>query len=343
MSGAGDWRGLIPASNDPMLYYVVKMQKKFIRNETQNMVDTVASDNEDIYSRGQDVDDVIKLHDELSGATYFQLNKNYFPPFEPDYNIVRLWLRGRGLGNSTKDISGFQRIVAINGDPILVNGNLDLGTMTHGCKSIAMRMNRPTSDLENQEWLEVPDATSLQVIGITTGLSIFVRVRLFSLASQEGRDPTIFEKIDDSTPNNAMMLVAKSDGKLVFIVKRGGTVTAKETPANTVTTNTIYDIFVSFAVSGSVMHVYVNSVDKTLVNFTGNVNWQTNTINHNLFIFRRGATEMEGFVYGDFYDLVYYRDKIVTQAEVTNYYTNKWTISTIPFGQVMIVDHYYAH
>jgi hypothetical protein len=341
---SGDWRGLIPSSNDPMLGYVVMMQKAFIRELNANAVAAVDSDNEDIYSSGQDVDTVVKLHDELSGATYFQFTKNYFPPFEPDGNQVKLWVRGINTGHILGDISNFNNVVVLNGDPTLVDGSLDLGTITHGTKSIALRLNRPTSKLENREWVEVRDSTALQIIGLVTGFSVFVRVRfLATLNQQEGRNPTIFEKIDDSTPTNAMMLLALSDGKLRCAIMRNSTVVYKETAANTILLNTVYDIWVTFAVSGSVMSIYVNGVNKTLTNYAGALNWQTSTINHNLFIGRRGATEIEGFCYMDFYDLKYYRERVVTQTEVTQHFTNKWTISNIPFGQVMIVDHYYAH
>ena len=33
-------------------------------------------------------------------------------------------------------------------------------------------------------------------------------------------------------------------------------------------------------------------------------------------------------------------EKIVTQQEVTNHFTNKWTIWGVPFSQCMIADHF---
>lgn len=341
-STGGDWRGLVPSSNDPMLRYIVAMQKAFIRDQVANSVAAVDSDNEDIYAMGQDVDTVVRLHDELSGVTYFPFNTPAFPPFEPDGNQVKLWVRGNNLGHVMGDMSNFNNVVVLNGDPVLVDGTIDLGTITHGVKSVALRLNRPTSQLENQEWIEIRDSTALQVIGLTTGFSIFVRVRFNGLlAQQEGRNPTIFEKIDDSTPNNAMMLVATPDRRLRFAIKTGGVVRGyKETATLTIVEGNVYDIWVTFGVSGSVINLYVNGVNKTLTDYGGALNWQTSLINHNLFIGRRGAYEIEGFAYMDFYDLKYYRDRVVTQAEVTNHYNNKWTISAINFGQVMIVDHY---
>jgi hypothetical protein len=336
-----DFRGLRPTSNDPLLALFVELQKSVLKKIRDDQVALLDSDNEDIFTDGQDMDTAIKYHSELSTTHYFDFLKEYFPPFEPDGDIVRTWIRGTNTGNTTKDISTFNHTASIHGDPTLVDGTLDLGIFDGGAiKSIAMRLNRPTSDFENLEWLSIPDHADIRIGALATGFSIFVRVRLFSLADQNGRSPTIFEKTEDATPTNAYMLQAKSDGKLLFITKKGGTTTAKETAAGTVTTNTVYDIFVTFTVSGAVEHIYVDGVDKTLTTFAGSVNWQTSTTNYDLQLFRRGPDEEEGMVYGDFYDYKYYREKVVSQTEVTHHYTNKWTISDIDFGHVMITNHW---
>lgn len=335
-----DFRGVRPASNDPMLAMFVELQNQVIKQLTKDQVASVASDNEDIYSDGIDTESVIKYHSNFYGAHLFPFTVDYYPPFEPDGNQVKLWLRGINTGSSTPDISSFNHNATINGDPTLVDGTIDLGTQTHFTKSIALRMNRPTSAAVNLEWLQVPDHTDLNITTLTTGFSIFTRFRLLSLADQGGKSPTIFEKIDDTTPNNGIMLQVKTDGKLVLIIKRGGTEVVKmETAVGAVTTNTVYDVFLTYTVTGNVAHIYINNIDKTLSAFTGTVNWQTTLTNYDLYIFRRGLGDDGGFVYGDFYDYKMYKERVVTTAEVGYHWTNKWTISNILFGQVEIVDH----
>ena len=359
-----------------MLQLVVALMKRQAKFLTQQQVDLVDSDNEDIFSDGQDMETAIKYHSELSSTHKFTFLKDYYPPFEPDGNVVKMWLRGNNLGSTTQDYSGFNRFATIYGDPTLVDGTIDLGIFDGGAvKSIARRMNRPTSDYENLEWLQVPDSGGIQVTDQTIGTSIFVRFRIFSLADQEGRSPTIFQKIDDSTPNNGIMLQVKDDGRLVCIVKRGGTTTAKETAPSTITTtgtssslsyssfdpasfdpisfdtlaelppvitgtNIPYDVFITYAAATPAINIYVNGENKTLSNFSGSVNWQTTLTNHDFFIFRRGLGDAGGFVYGDFYDLKYYRNRVITQQEVTNHYNNKWTISDIDFGHVMVTNYW---
>ena len=353
---------------------MVELKKKLIKSIVDTQLETVDSENEDIYSDAQDMETAVKWHSELSSQHKFNFVKDYYPPFEPDGNQVKLWLRGMNLGNDTRDWSGFNNTASMYGDPTLVNGTLDLGYQTNGTKSIALRLNRPTSDFENEEYLAVPDTSGLQLASASTGFSVFVRIRPLSLEDQGGRSPTIFAKIDDSTPSNGVMLQMKDDGKLVFIVKKGGSTTAKETAADTISTSgsgsvipavsfdpvsfdpvsfdtvlespssstTIipYDIFVTWTVSGSVIHIYVDGVDKTLTTFGGSVNWHEDLTDHDLFIGRRGTGAKEGFCYMDFYDFKAYYNRIVNQTEVTRHYTNKWTISNIAFGHVMIANHF---
>lgn len=334
-----DFRGLRPASNDPTTQIIVELQKKLAKFLTTQQVDLIDSENEDIYSNGQDMDTVIKYHT-FQSETHFLFTKDYYPPFEPDGQILTLYLTGKSLGNTVPDKSGFNNNASLYGDPLLIDGTpFDPGIITQGTKSMAIRLNRPTSADENNEWLEIPDSTSLQVTGLVTGFSVFVRVRFKSIAQQGGRDVTIFEKIDDSTPNNAMMLKVGDAGNLVFFVMKGGTFTAKMTADLTIALDTVYDIFVTFAVAGSVMNIYINGVNKTLTTYASSVNWQTSLTNHNLFLFRRGPDVMEGFLYGDFYDFKYYRNKIVSQTEVTRHWINKWSISDILFGQVAITNY----
>lgn len=282
----------------------------------------------------------IKWHSELGGQHKFNFVKDYYPPFEPDGDVVKCWIRGTNLGGSLRDISGFNNNATVYGDPTLVDGTIDLGYQTHGVKSIAMRLNRPTSNFQNEEWIQIADTAGLQLASASTGFSAFFRIRMQSLAQQGGRDATIIEKIDDSTPNNGIILKVGTDGALDFIVKDGGVTTAKATATTTITTGTVYDIFLTYATSGPTIHIYVNGVDKSLSNYGGSVNWHETLTNHDLFIGRRGLGNDEGFAYMDFYDFKPYYDRIVNQTEVTQHQTNKWTISNIGFGHVMIADHY---
>ena len=337
-----DARGIRPASNDPLLQIFVELQKQVIKSIRDQQVSLVDSDNEDIYADGQDLDTAIKYHSELSSTHKFAYNIDYLPPIEPNGTTVKLMLKGWNTGNETTDESGFNHTAAIWGDPTLVDGTLDLGIWTgpSSVKSIALRMNRPTSDLENLEWLQVTDHADLKITGLATGMSIFIRFRPKSIVDEGGLSRTLFQKIDDATPSNAYMLQIRSDGSLMFVTKKAGTQTAKVTTTGVIAADVVYDVFLTYTVSGSVLHIYVNGVDKTLSTFGGAVNWQGSTTALDLSIFRRGEGSDGGHVYGDFYAYKHYKEYIVSSTEVTRHYTNKWTIANIAFGHVMITGYW---
>ena len=338
-----DFRGLRTQSNDPLTQFLVETQKRLTKFLTENQVAALDSENEDIYSDAQDMETAIKWHSDLSGNYQFLFNKEHYPPFEPDYNFLTCWVRGINLGGTTKDWSGFNHTATMFGDPTMVDGSpFDWGIRSTNdtVKSYAVRYNRPGSLFTNQEYFSIPDHADLNITTLTTGYSEFVRFRIFDLETQDGLARTVYEKIDDSTPNYARMLNVRSDGRLVYVVKRGGSVVAaKETSLALISTNNVYDIFVTFTISGSVLHIYVNGIDQTLNNFAGTVNWQVNLTNHDFFGFRRGAGS-GGYLNGDFFDYKIYKGMVVTQTDVTRHYTNKWSISNIAFGHVMITNYW---
>lgn len=334
-----DFRGLVPASNDPLLQIFVALQKKFAKFITTQQVDLIDSDNEDIYSDGQDMDTVIKYHS-LNHEQLFSFDKKFYPTFEPDGQYVTLYLKGRSMGNTLKDWSGFNNTAEIHGDPILVPSDFDPGTYTYGTKSTALRFNRTGGEFENNEWLQVPDAANLRVSSLSTGFSMFFRFQLYNIDNQNGRSRTLFQKIDDATPDNATMLQVKSDGRLVFIVIDGGVTTAKETGAALTPPFSVYDVFVTYTVSGSVLHIYVNGVDQTLNDFTGDINWQTSTTDYDLYIYQRGAGSDAGFANGDMFIIKRYQEMIVSQTQVTNHWNNKITISPHEYGTSMITNYW---
>jgi hypothetical protein len=68
--------------------------------------------------------------------------------------------------------------------------------------------------------------------------------------------------------------------------------------------------------------------------------WQSDTDNSDLWIGQRGKGPEAGFLYGDLYDFRVYHEKVVSSTEVGYMYTNKWSISNIPFGQVMVANYW---
>jgi len=241
---------------------------------------------------------------------------------------------GTNLGNRLRDLTEFDRNINLYGDPLLVDGApFDLGIHTYGIKSLALRFNRPTSDLENQEYIN-PDS-DVEVNGITTGISFFVRFRIFSIASQGGYFRTLYQKTDDATPNNAVRISISDTGRVIFCVKRAGTEYRAQTATSTITTNTVYDLWCTYANSGNTIHIYVNNIDKSLTD-PGTLPFSVLT--DEAYIMRFDSDG--GYTYGDLYDFRTYREKVVSTAEVGFMNTNKWTIANVGFGQCMITNYW---
>jgi hypothetical protein len=334
-----DLRNIREVSNEPQAKFINHLARRL--NKFLNDQQTEKLENkEDIYSAGQDVDTVVKWHSDLGSTKTFDFETEYYPPFEPDGDKVRVWVRGTNLGNTMRDWAEFGHTINLNGDPTLVDGApFDLGIHTGGVKSIALRLNRPTSELENSEYISIPDSTDTSVEGISTGISYFIRFKIKSLAQQGSYNRNLFEKIDDSTPNNGVKVCVDTSGRLMVYIKRSGTEYNNQTATSTITVDTVYEVFITYAVSGNVVKVYVNNVDKSLTD-PGSPTWHTTLTNHDTSIFRRGAGSNSGYTYGDLYDYIVYREKVVSTAEVGYHYTNKWTIADIPYGQVCITNYF---
>lgn len=246
-----------------------------------------------------------------------------------------------------RDFSGFANTITLfRAEPRLIDGTpFDYGIHQGGVKSICQRFNRPDTDTENLEHIRVTDVAGLQVTGISTGISFFIRFRIHDLALQGTTTPierTLFEKVDDATPSNAYQLQVDPDGRLIFYLKIGGVVYSAQTATTTIAINTVYEVWVTYANSGNVIHIYVNNADKSLTTPATAPTWQADTSVPDLFIFRRGY-ESPGYVYGDLYDFELFKEKVVSSTEVGYHYTNKWTIANIPFSQVLIGAYWAAY
>jgi len=335
-----DIRSSRALSNDPFGRTLTDLSKRLSAFLSKDQAAQVENP-EDIYSDAQDVESVLKYHS-LALVKKFPLNVFYSSASEPDLDKVKLFLASPfpNLGNQLIDDSGFDNHATITGEPVLVDGNFDLGIAdgSSNVRSVAVRFNRPESQYENGENMSIPDVTNLRVSGIISGISYFIRFRIFNLSQQNGQDRRLFEKTDDSSRNNGVQLYVTSDGKLKVDVKRAGSSHAFQTAAGVIATNTVYDVFLTYAVSGDVVHIYVNGVDKSLSSVSGPP-WHSDSSDLSLNIFRRGGGSADGYIYGDFYAMENWREKVVSSTEVSHHFTNKWTLADILFGQVAISNY----
>ena len=331
-------------SNDPLTKFTIELAKTVSRDRIKNLVDQL-DDDEDIYSDGQDIESSVSFHSDLYYTKTFLPEVQYTSPSEPDDDVsVRLWFKGDNLGSQLNDISGKNRHGTLYGNPVLVNGNpFDYGLHSGTLKSIALRFNRPTSPGVNKEYVAVPNTALIKSMnGIITGISYFIRFRIHDLSAQGGFDRTLMQKRDDTTsnPDDGIRATVTSTGRLIFRMRRGGAEIDKQTATSTIATNTVYDVWITYTISGDVVHIYVNNSDKTLTDPGTSSTWGSPTTDLDWHIFKTGGGDSDGgYLYGDLYDFMLVRNRVVSSTEVSRHYTNKWTTANIPFGQVLVPNY----
>jgi hypothetical protein len=319
------------------------LSKKFSAFLAKDQAELVENP-EDIYADGQDVESALKYHNFVMAKKFpiSPTNVEYYSTFEPDSDKLRLWLIGRSLGTFLRDYSEEERIASLHGDPILIDGTpFDWGiTETSGgdTKSIAMRMNRPTSALEGEDYITITHDTRIRASeALSTGISFFIRFRVFSLSQQNGYDRTLFEKTDNNPVTDGVQIQVDSGGRIEFHVENSNVQYNVET-VTPIALDTVYDLWCTFNKTGNVQKIYLNGVDQSLQASAG-PSFHPDTTNLDVTVFSVGAGIAAGSVYGDFYDFRIYREKIVSPTEVSQMWANKWTISNVPFGQVAISNY----
>ncbi len=339
-------RNIREIPGDSLAKFTNELSRRLSRFLTKGQLEQL-EDREDIYIDGQDFETVINLHDDLTGTTKFLFDKPYYPPTEPDNSKLRLWIRGTNLGNELRDYSLTDKTIQMYGDPVLVDGAPhDDGIKTGGVKSIALRLNRPATALQEDidEYIQVLSAgtSTLDVVGLAVGKSYFMRFKIYdlSLDPETNLERTLFAKIDGPTIQDAAQAFVTPTGRLVFIVRRSGVTYTWQTATSTIAVDTVYDCVFTFDQPTKTIHIYVNNIDKSLTAGPAAV-WQSDTGNTDLWVGQRGkGDDREGFFYGDLYDFRVYDELVISAAQVGYLYTNKWTIANIPFGQVMISNYW---
>jgi hypothetical protein len=122
-----------------------------------------------------------------------------------------------------------------------------------------------------------------------------------------------------------------------FNVKFGGVDYSKVTSTATPPLNTWTWVVCTFNVQSKAIAIYTAAVSRTLSSSTV-ADADYNNVPTNLYV---GATSVnDGFFDGWIADFRYYREKVLTQAEVTNLNTTNLTTSTITAGSVAAASQF---
>src|SRR6185503_15082149 len=119
-----DFRSIQKDVADPILAFIARLEQKAGLALAKEQVGQLA-DSEDIYSDSNDVETKVSMTTLLLQQV-FRYNKVYYAPKDPG-RMATCWLRGYNMGSQLRDFSQFDHPATILGEPVLVDGVIDLG------------------------------------------------------------------------------------------------------------------------------------------------------------------------------------------------------------------------
>ena len=315
---------------------IKELANKYQKIYTSNVV----IQEEGLLDAGQTAKGRVLLDNNLHYAKKTTSIPTFLVPEEPDHDKLSFWIKGNHTGYHPMDISTFDHVITANNNKhwcIVDSSSLDvgyLGTRNGVASSPCWKLN----GLDDSG--EVNDNTRLQVKGTTTGFSISAWVKIADFTQHQSTNRRILAKKDDTT--NGYCFFVTNTNKAAVAFKFAGTEYKVETPA-TLVANTWYFLVATFKSTATIeARIYLNTVVSTTA-FAGTVIYPTSSTNLNLF-----TNENDGHLgdVGDFSgyvrDVRIWREKILSQTEINQFYANRNTISNIPLGSVMMAGYTYV-
>lgn len=247
-------------------------------------------------------------------------------PFEPDLKTLTCWYRFDAWGKVVRDASFQGNSGTILGQTPTAAIGPDKGYGAAG--TIAMNFDGTS------QAIEIADHTNIQMLGTTTGFSVAALIYPTTFAATPtGAKRFIAEKIDG--PNDMWALFIDTNGFIHSWIYRGGVSHSSVTTTTPLILNTWNWVVMTYNVSNGVHPTYVNALDmfangKLIVDTPTDSTFPN--VRTNMYVGSNAVND--GFFMGNMADFRYYREKVLTQAEVTNLNTNMITTSSIAFGAV---------
>jgi hypothetical protein len=329
MSSTGFLGQIRKASNNKTARTVKELANRYQKLYTQN----VNIEDESLVDQGRNTKGRVILDNKLQYANKITAIPAFYVPVEPDNEYLTFWIKGNHTGYHLHDLSLFDNVVTTNNSKhwcLVDSGGLNVGYLgTHGGVNSC-----PCWQLDGlTDSGQVTDNARLRVSSSTVGISVTAWVKISDFSLHQSINRRIVAKKDDTT--NGYVLFITSSNKAVFSVKFNNTEYKVETPA-TLQEDTWYFIAGTFNSASPAAKIYLNGTLSTTA-FSSSVTYPY--VNTNLQLFGNGNDGHLGDK-GDFSgwarDVRIWREKVLTQQEITNFNTNRNSISNIALGSVMI-------
>lgn len=305
----------------------------------QYVTSQISSEGEDItiVTEGRLAEDILKYCD--SDLTYGKMLglTTPLPPEEPDGDKLKLYIHGDSFGRRTPDLSLFDNWVRGRGIMRIQRG-IDIGNggsyeLVFDGRSVAPFIHE--NDLTAKgNW----QYTST----MTVGYSLLFRMQPFRIVQSGGIDTSPWNYKQDT--NNWFTFEITPTGRLYYNTKVKGAATKHiRTPAGLIVPNGRYEVATTYDIPTNTATLYVNNVAYT-ENDAARADRLPPNISMNWGKLDGLVSPPAGEEYPDITQsklycgalqcIKYWREKVLTAAQVGYHYTNKLTIANIPFGQV---------
>ncbi len=267
--------------------------------------------------------------------------------FEPDFDTCKLFIEFDSLGKEVTDYSGFNHHAKTFGVGRVHNG-IDYGQ----AQSVEMILDGRSC------YAEISDSEDIQISSITDSFSLFFRFLPFSLDKSGGYRQVVCCKVDTADTDWWSFEISEN-GNARFNMVLDSTEYTIVTPDSVIsatsysdlnTESTRYDVAVTFDLDTDTLKLFINNTKYDTVSNTLDTDTQQpdSSLNNNLMVGRwadivdpatgekYAARNLSKLYHGVFQQLKFFKDKLVTDDEVGYHYTNKLSISDIPFGQVAL-------
>jgi hypothetical protein len=305
-------------------------------------------------SNAIEIDNSIVSYSENSQIVIKPISLNYYLPFEPDLNTLTLWYRFDDWTDTVTDASYFQNDGVIQGGVPLGTNGPDKGfgqTIAFGFNGSGQQVQvfddpslRPlnsTGSFTNTGGTNSTGSFKITSfsIGLTAiGFSVATLVYPTTFSPNiSGQYRYIVSKVDDF--NNMWLILLDTSGLIHFWVYKAG-VSHSVVTITPVTALTWNWIITTFSQATNTSNIYLNgALMQTATDIPFELAGPGGGFAHaTTSLFIGSNSGLDGFFQGFMSDFRYYHEKVLTQFDVSNLSTNYYTISAIPFGQVLIVS-----
>lgn len=327
--------------------------RKLIEQYSRHRAQQIQVENLDFVPIARTSHSILKYIDNINYYKQYEQQTEYYTPFEPDTDHLVCWLPMGGVDRVVQDVSSFPKRAILHGEAFNAMG---IDTGFGGSTGIVFK---------GKGYVIIPPSNNMNVGAQNQGFTISIRIYPVDITQtpfnnnlNDMRNRRVVAHIDSIDAKHGYSITLNPTGRVLVTVKYQDEYFDFYTPQNIIEPVSLctypldyYDLVVSFnpnAPTNEEGKIYINNTKFVMPTNDDRAILPTteNTIGGPTLICRSGTTPTAENGYtmtykGMMQDFRFYKNKVLTDQEVTNLFNNKWTIYDIPFGQVALAGLIY--